>query len=269
VAHLTDDVTGALRRAYGAAASAWAGVPGTYYRKLGDALVGAARDEIRGGRVLDVGTGTGAVAAAAVAAGARWVVGTDLAFGMVNHASAARPVGVVAGASRLPFVDGAFDAAVAGCVLNHIPIPSGALREMARVARRGGVVLASTFRAGPSHPVKECVDTALAPFGFVSPPWHDALKEEIEPLTATPERLLAVARDAGLTDVSVVEHTIDSGLRSAEELVELRFGMASSAPFVARLDEVTRARAFAAAVAAVGPDPEPFVARLLVLRVRL
>jgi SAM-dependent methyltransferase len=269
VADVAADITAAVRDAYGASAGSWATAPEDYYRRLADAIVASAPDVVRGATVLDVGTGTGAVAAAALAGGAARVVGTDLAFGMIEHAAGTRPAGVVANALSLPFASRSFDAVLAGCVLNHIAVPADALREMARVTRAGGAVLASAFLAGASHPVKDRVDAALVPFGFSAPDWHNKVKGEIEPLTASADRLASTARDAGIADLEVVEQVVDSGFRAPEDFVRFRLGMATCAPFVASLDDATRARVFAAALAAVGPDPEPYVTDLLVLVARV
>jgi hypothetical protein len=116
--------------------------------------------------------------------------------------------------------------------------------------------------------VKDDVDRALAPFGFAVPEWHTVMKNDIEPLTATVDGLLRVARAAGVDDADVVVHHVDSGLRTPDDLVALRFGMATVAPFLARLDAPTREQARAASVAALGDDPPPFVVDLLVLVAR-
>jgi SAM-dependent methyltransferase len=53
-------------------------------------------------------------------------------------------VGVLRGdATALPFVDGAFDAVVTSEVLEHIPDDTGALAELTRVLRPGGVLAAT------------------------------------------------------------------------------------------------------------------------------
>jgi SAM-dependent methyltransferase len=50
----------------------------------------------------------------------------------------------VADLARLPYADGAFDAAVCGWVLEHLPDPRLGLRELARVLRPGGQLLLLT-----------------------------------------------------------------------------------------------------------------------------
>lgn len=95
-----------------------------------------------GTSVLDVGCGPGTITqdlAALVTEGL--VVGLD-------RQPAAFPAGdglaswVAADAYRLPFCDGSWDVVHAHQVLQHVPEPVAALRELARVARVGGLVAA-------------------------------------------------------------------------------------------------------------------------------
>jgi SAM-dependent methyltransferase len=92
--------------------------------------------------VLDVGTGEGQVArlAAAEAVGARRVVGVDPSWAQlaVARQRAGGPVYARADAAGLPFPDGAFEAAVACLVFEHIDDADPALAEVGRVLRPGG-----------------------------------------------------------------------------------------------------------------------------------
>lgn len=104
-------------------------------------------DRLRpGDRILDVGCGPGTITAdlaRRVPDGA--VVGVDRAEGVLDEARAAAD-GLdhvsfrVADVHALPFDDGSFDVVHAHQVLQHLVDPVGALREMARVTRRGGIV---------------------------------------------------------------------------------------------------------------------------------
>ncbi len=100
-----------------------------------------------GRRWLDVGCGTGAVTAAALAlADPAEVVGVDPSEGFVLDARAhvvdPRSSFHVGDARSLPLPDGRFDAVVSGLALNFVPDPVRAVAEFARVAASSGVVAA-------------------------------------------------------------------------------------------------------------------------------
>jgi len=109
-----------------------------------------------GDLVLDVGTGFGRHTFELARRGHR-VVAVDVADDEVRatlatldamseagEISASAAVGVLRGdATRLPFVDAAFDAVLTSEVLEHVPDDVGALAEMARVLRPGGVFAAT------------------------------------------------------------------------------------------------------------------------------
>ena len=107
-----------------------------------------------GSRVLDVGCGTGAdvrALARRVGPGGR-VTGIDASEQLIAAAQpagpGAAPVGFLHGsAGELPFPDGAFDAARAERVIEHVPDPAAAVAQMLRVVRPGGQVLV----ADPDH----------------------------------------------------------------------------------------------------------------------
>ena len=96
---------------------------------------------------LDVGCGTGALTEVILQhAKPRSVNGVDPSAGFVEHAKARiidpRATFDVADAQSLPLESARFGVAVAGLVLNFVPQPSLAVREMARTVRPGGVVAA-------------------------------------------------------------------------------------------------------------------------------
>jgi SAM-dependent methyltransferase len=92
------------------------------------------------GAVLDIGCGEGQIARLAYAGGARQVVGVDPTLAQVVEAVArgGGPAYVRGDAAALAFRDGAFDAAIACLVFEHIVDVDGAIREVARVLRDGG-----------------------------------------------------------------------------------------------------------------------------------
>jgi ubiquinone/menaquinone biosynthesis C-methylase UbiE len=108
-------------------------------------------------RIIDIGTGTGTLAIAAIR---RWpsvqVVGIDASREMAEAAGreADRLLGRadrrrfetrVAFADELPFDDGAFDAAMSSFVFQLVPNRARALREARRVLRPGGTLAYVTW----------------------------------------------------------------------------------------------------------------------------
>lgn len=114
----------------------------------------AAAVNARGGRVLDVGVGTG-LELPMFDAKTR-VTGVDLSEAMLRRAQTRvgkRALATVEGllvmdATRLAFRDESFDAAVIPYVLTVVPDPRAMLGEVLRVVKRGGeIVLVNHFGA--------------------------------------------------------------------------------------------------------------------------
>ncbi len=138
--------------------------PGGYHELL-DALEADFVHRFGVGRdVLEVGCGTGLVLER-IREFARSAKGLDLSPGMLEKARA-RGLDVVEGsATELPFDDESFDVTCSFKVLAHIRDIDRALAEMARVTRRGGVLLAEFYnpnslrglvkRFGPAGAVAE------------------------------------------------------------------------------------------------------------------
>jgi SAM-dependent methyltransferase len=107
-----------------------------------------------GGLALDVGTGTGPGALAAMESlgqeGA--VVGLDPSLEMLRLASANGVLRLVAGeVPGLPFAEGVFDGILANFVLSHFSDYEMALFDMVRVLRPGGGLGVSAWRTGQSE----------------------------------------------------------------------------------------------------------------------
>lgn len=252
-----------VRAAYDASADGWVRGPEAVYERLAAAMLARSPVPLTGARVLDVGAGTGVTSRVALRLGAREAVATDLSSAMLRRRDPGLPA-AVADAARLPFAAGGFDLVAAGCCLGHLPDPGQALREARRVA---GAVVASAFAPGWTHPAKSAIDHALSAFGFVAPEWYVRLKRDVEPVVDDPASLAGLARDAGLSEVDVAVVPVPAGLRSPDQFVDWRFGMAHLAPFIATLppDRLAEARAVCAAAVAGAP---PLEIPLVVLSVR-
>ena len=147
-------------------------------------------------RVLDVATGPGLVAAAARDRGAG-VVAVDQSRAMAGFAHTTGLPVVVAGAERLPFAGDAFDAVVAGFLLNHLARPPETVVELARVCRNR---IALSVWAGPH------VNVSLGLFGEVVESL--GLPDVVPPgpesdRYASDERLVGLLRGCGLRRVHV------------------------------------------------------------------
>jgi SAM-dependent methyltransferase len=105
--------------------------PEAFYEALATATVARFPFELRGRRILDLGSGPGYFAAALRHVGAT-VLSVDCDPGELG-------AGAVAGdACRLPLPDAAVDGVFCSNLLEHTPAPREVLREIARVLEPGG-----------------------------------------------------------------------------------------------------------------------------------
>src|ERR671931_1602055 len=121
-----------------------------------------------GDTVLDVATGTGAVAAELIRQKGCTVVGLDQSPEMLAEAGArlGPDVRLVEGtAERLPFDDASFDALSFTYLLRYVSDPAATLAELARVVRAGGTVAALEFAIprGVWRPLWELYVRAVLP----------------------------------------------------------------------------------------------------------
>lgn len=248
---------------YAGVAPGWDAHAARVYGPIAAELVGAAPHPLRGRVVLDAGAGTGLAGRALVAAGAR-VVAVDLSLDMLRWQRASRPPAAVGDMNRLPLRDDAVDDVVAAFVLNHLSDPMPALRELARVTRPGGAVLATVYATDTSNnTVRDLIDAVAVDHGFRWPPWYLEIKQVAAPRLGTAAAMAEAARAAGLAGVDAVEHAVDVGLDRAEELVDYRLGQAHCRVWLDGLSDAARSRVRADALRAVAPVMQPYRPRVV------
>jgi SAM-dependent methyltransferase len=169
-----------------------------------------------GDRVLDVGSGTGALAAAATAIESVRVTGIEPSPAYTRyareHASGDRVRFEVGDALALPFPDDAFDRTLSMLVLNFVPDRAAALQQMIRVTRPGGVVAAAVWDyGGEMQMLRTFWDAAVAVDPDAAP--HD---ERHMPLS-TRGALAELWRTHGLHDIDEEPLTIEMAFGSFDD----------------------------------------------------
>jgi demethylmenaquinone methyltransferase / 2-methoxy-6-polyprenyl-1,4-benzoquinol methylase len=174
--------------------------------------------------VLDVATGTGAVARELIKQKGCTVVGLDQSPQMLAEARRRLPedVKLIDGtADQLPFADASFDALTFTYLLRYVPDPAATLRELVRVIRPGATIAGLEFAVphGLWRPLWELyVRVGLPVAGrVISPGWAEVggfLGPSIRNFYARwPEqRLLELWRAAGVRDVSSRRLSLGGGI---------------------------------------------------------
>jgi demethylmenaquinone methyltransferase/2-methoxy-6-polyprenyl-1,4-benzoquinol methylase len=174
--------------------------------------------------VLDVATGTGAVARELQRQKRCNVVGVDQSPEML--AEARRRLGgdvplVEASAERLPFADASFDALTFTYLLRYVGDPAATLRELARVVRRDGTIASLEFGLPQGMwraPWEAYVRVVLPVAGrLISPGWARVgsfLGSSIRDFYARwpEERLLRAWNEAGIVDVRTRRMSLGGGV---------------------------------------------------------
>ena len=152
-------------------------------------------------RLVEVGVGTGRVAAPLAAKGFE-VTGVDASRGMLARArEKGIPRLVLASAYHLPFDAGALDAALFVHVLHILGEPAAAINEGCRVGRLGAVALVRPPTAGPEDPDRDLrprriVMDLLRQDGVVLPERADGGPPRAEHLVLAaypPDRLVTIS----------------------------------------------------------------------------
>ena len=209
---------------------------GRYSRTLAPQLTDFAGIE-QGQRVLDVGSGPGALTTELVARlGAEAVVAVDPSVTFVEALGERLPdvASARASAEELPFEDATFDAALAQLVVHFMADPVAGLREMARVTRPKGVVAACVWdHAGERSP--------LATFWRAAHDLDPDVHDESDLAGAREGALEALFREAGLNDVTVAEHEATFRPASFDEWWEpFTLGVGPAGAYTTSLDDEAR-----------------------------
>ena len=183
-----------------------------------------------GARVLDVATGTGAVALELVRQHGCSVVGIDRSAEMVAVAReriAARGLASTielheGRAEALPFADASFDALTVTYLLRYVDDPAATIRELARVVRPGGTLAMLEFGVPQRRLTRALwelyVRLVLPAAGrLLSPGWHEVghfLGSSIRDLEARLPlpRQLELWSDAGLADLHARRLSLGGGV---------------------------------------------------------
>ena len=192
-----------------------------------------------GQRVLDVGSGPGALTGELVRrVGPASVAAVDPSAPFVEAARTRFPGVEVhqASAEQLPFDDDRFDASIAQLVVHFMADPVAGLREMARVTRPGGIVAASVWdHAGGRGP--------LSLFWSAARSLSAETVDESGLAGARSGHLAELLREAGVHDVEAGELIVTREHASFEEWWEpYTAGVGPAGVYVAGLDDTARER---------------------------
>ncbi len=181
----------------------WTGVARAYAQSFAGLCSGAIPTLLSGlpdgGRLLDVGSGTGALVATARDAGIE-ALGVEPDPEMASLAASLLGEDVVVGGlPELPYADDGFDVVTANFVLNHVDDPRAGARELARVAAPGGI-LRSTIWGSTPPPQALMWNGLLDEAGATRPPLPRLPVER--DFERSPAGLGGILREAGLAVTS-------------------------------------------------------------------
>jgi demethylmenaquinone methyltransferase/2-methoxy-6-polyprenyl-1,4-benzoquinol methylase len=179
--------------------------------------------------VLDVATGTGAVALELVRQKDCFVVGVDRTPQMLEEArrrvalaAATRKIRLREGDARsLPFDDGQFDALTFTYLLRYVDDPAATLRELLRVVRPGASIAALEFGVprGVWRPLWELWTRVGLPTAgrLIGNGWYEVGRFLHPSITKHDDewplpRLLAAWREAGVEDVRARRLSLGGGV---------------------------------------------------------
>ncbi len=197
----------------------------------------------KGGRVLDLGSGTGypAIRAAQVTGPDGEVVGLDIAEKMLDVARRkADSLGLGhitfqrCDVGSLPFDDASFDSVTSRFCLMFLPDPATTLREISRVISPGGGFASSVWGAPEKNPSFTASAGVLKEFSDAPPP--DPKAPGMFRM-GQPGELAAMLEQSGFTNVREEEVTVQWCFASSDEYISNLKEMA--APFKVMLDKLS------------------------------
>jgi ubiquinone/menaquinone biosynthesis C-methylase UbiE len=172
-------------------------------------------------RIVDIGTGTGTLAIAALR---RWpdveVVGVDASSGMAEVAAAEadrlldaadrrRFDTRVAFADEMPFGDGQFDVAMSSFVFQLVPNRFRALREAHRVLRSGGTLAYVSWLADERAFAPDAdFDAALEEIGIGARDWDDR-PGDLESVAGAVAQMRRAGFSRVTAEAGLLEHPFD------------------------------------------------------------
>ncbi len=223
----------------------WAGRAAGYqqtFARLTAHTVGALLDAAgveAGTRLLDVGTGPGVVAGAAVARGAR-VTAVDAEPSMAEAAAHNVP-GLdvrVAVLPDLPLNDGEFDAVTGNFVINACGDPPAVLAELHRVLHEGGRVALTCWR----HPPAPALGIAADAIEAAGVPWPDDVPVPPFRVYSSPSAFEALLTGTGFTEATARELSWEHRVDPEQWWQVYLSAIGSNGMVIARQDAPTVAR---------------------------
>lgn len=194
-----------------------------------------------GMKLLDVPTGSGALAAEATRRGAH-VVGIDLAPGMIAQARKLHP-GIdfrVGDVEHLPIADGALDAVVCAFGIGHFPYPEASVTECMRTLKSGGRIAFSWWDTSDKQRIQGLIRDAVADVGAAPPPvvpkGHSSLR------FSDADEFRRLLQGAGLADITLQDHRATHLVADADALWHGALGgLALTSSLIVHQDAPTQA----------------------------